>query len=259
MFPTRLCKCKRLALSVMLSALFAVVGTSVVNHSLAQGECVVQITPYFTEYYGDAILDGASAPIGTLIEASNSDDLQTGCFIVNVPGSYGYMRVYGADSDTGIPGMGSNEQVIFKVNGTLAGTMPVEVLWSNDKGQHQVDLNAVSGPDAVDDLNINIAGGNVELSWSDVGGIVNHYDVWRSPTPYFTPGDADTEKIAPSVAPNPGGTVNYLDTTHHLTEPGTNDYYKVLAKDGSNNASAGSNGVAAFDFALVPGDLPPES
>ena len=253
MFPTSSRKRKRLALSVMASVLLAVAFASIVSHTWAQGDCDVQITPYFTEYYGDVTFDGASAPIGTLIEAFNSDGVRTGCFIVNVPGSYGYMRVYGADSETGIPGMTFNEPVIFKVDGALADTVPTEVLWSNDKDQHQVDLSADSIPDAIDDLQINIVGDNVDLSWSDVGGTVDHYEVWRSPAPYFTSGDADSEKIAPNIAPNPGGLVSYSDTTHHLTEPETNDFYLVLAINGSNIASAESNRVAAFDFSLVPG------
>jgi len=92
----------------------------------------------------------------------------------------------------------------------------------------------------------------IQFSWTDVGGTVDHYEVWRSSTPYFTPGDAGTEHIA-DVAPASGGAVIFTDTTSHIGNPDVNDYYIVLAIDANGDASPLSEHVGGFDFALTPG------
>lgn len=107
-------------------------------------------------------------------------------------------------------------------------------------------------PQVVTDLSISEDAGQVHLEWTDVGRGVEHYEVWRSQSPYFTPGTASAELIAPDVPANPGGTVTYTDATSYLNNPDINDYYLVLAVK-SGRTSAASNPVAAFDYQLTPG------
>ncbi len=113
---------------------------------LAQGGCSVQGTPTFTEYNGSVVIDGQPAAIGTVVEAFNPQGVRAGCFVVNTSGFYGYMRVYGADANTGIPGMSFNQAVTFKINGLVAVSNPTPVIWSSDFAQHAVDLSAASIP-----------------------------------------------------------------------------------------------------------------
>lgn len=223
-----------------------------------QVSCTAQSTPYFTEYYGDVMVGGASAPIGAVVEAVNHQGVQAGCFVVTIPGIYGYMRVYGADAATGTPGMAGNEAVIFKVNGAVATSVPASMLWSGDNGQHEVDLSAQALPTAVENLEVEIdANGDVLLTWSDVGNSADHYEVWRSSAPYFSPVPEEGTLIAPNVPrpATPGDPVSFPDETgtSHLGNPDVNDTYVVLAVGAGGVKSLVSNRVAEFDFSLQPG------
>lgn len=217
--------------------------------------CNVRNTPYFTEYYGSVTIDGAPAPIGTVVEALNGQGVQAGCFVVTIPGLYGYLRVYGADGSTGTPGMGSNEVVTFRVNGAVATSTPAPVRWSDDKAQHQVGLSGQGVPSAVNNLTAQRADNGVKLTWTHVGGNVSHYEVWRSESPYFAPGAAGSAKISPNLPPptSPGAPVEFTDTASHAGNPDVQDYYVVLAIGANGQPSPASNRVAAFDFRLQPG------
>ena len=220
--------------------------------SRAQISCTVQGTPYFTEYFGALTVDGAAAPIGAVVEAVNAQGVQAGCFVVTIPGIYGYIRVYGADPATGTPGMANNEAVTFKINGAAATSAPSTVLWSGDKGQHAVDLSAQALPPRVEDVRAEVDGSAaITLSWTDVAGTADHYEVWRGASPYFPPQAPEGECTAPNV-PRPalaGDPVTYPVTG----DPAANDYYVVLAVTSSGVKSLVSNRVGVFDFALTPG------
>lgn len=236
---------------VLILALIIALGPSPVA-SRAQISCTVQSTPEFTEYFGALTVDGAAAPIGAVVEAVNAQGVQAGCFIVTIPGIYGYMRVYGADTATGTPGMASSEAVTFKVNGAVATSVPSGVTWSGDRGQHAVDLSAQALPPWVDDLRAEGDGGAaITLSWTDVAGTADHYEVWRGASPYFAPQAPTGECIAPNVSrPAQAGD----PVTQPVTgDPDSNDYYVVLAVTSSGVKSLASNRVGAFDFALTPG------
>lgn len=222
----------------------------------AQSGCQVQNTPYFTEYYGNVTVDGAPAPIGAVVEAFNGQGVRTGCFVVTFPGIYGYMRVYGADGSTGTPGMANNEVVVFRVNGGTATSTPAEVRWSDDKGQHQVHLASQAAPAAVTDLRAQRASNGLRLTWTHVGGSVDHYEVWRSASPYFSPGAGGSAKISPNIPPpagGPGAAMEFTDTSSHVGNPDVQDYYVVLVIGANGQASPVSNRVGEFDFGLTPG------
>ena len=220
--------------------------------SRAQISCTVQSTPEFTEYFGALSVGGAAAPIGAVVEAVNAQGVQAGCFIVTIPGIYGYMRVYGADTVTGTPGMASSEVVTFKVNGAVAASVPASVLWSGDRSQHAVDLSAQALPPRVDDLRAEGGGSAaITLSWTDVAGTADHYEVWRGASPYFAPQAPTGECVVSNVLrpEQPGDPVTQPVTG----DPDSNDYYVVLAVTSSGVKSLASNRVGAFDFALMPG------
>lgn len=218
--------------------------------------CNVQSTPEYTEYYGDVRIEGIPAPIGAVVEALNGQGVQAGCFVVTIPGLYGYMRVYGADPDTGTPGMVADEIVTFRVNGAVANSTPSPVPWSSDKGLHAVNLGAVAVPDAIDDLAATIdVDKNVVLTWTDVAGNVDHYEVWRGETPFFAPQAPWGTCIADNVARpgQSGGTVTFTDTADHLGNAAINDYYLILGVTAGGAKSPVGNRAGAFDFGLTKG------
>jgi len=110
-----------------------------------EAQCNVPSTPYFSEAYGSLTLNDQPAPVGTLVEALNPRGDVVGCFVVNSPGQYGLMRIYGEDTTASppIPGMRDAEVVAFRVNGALAVATPL-FYWQDDKSSHRVDLAAAT-------------------------------------------------------------------------------------------------------------------
>ncbi len=107
-------------------------------------------------------------------------------------------------------------------------------------------------PLAVADLRAARATGGVALRWTDLGGSVQRYEVWRSARPAFLPGDPDARRIDANVAPMPGGEVAFADANSHLGDPMVNDVYVVVAVV-AGQPSAPSNRVGEFDFGLTAG------
>jgi hypothetical protein len=110
--------------------------------SMPQSLCGdVQVTPRFTMLYGSATLEGVDVPVGTEVQAVTPRGEVAGCFVVNVPGQYGFMHVYGADPSATppIPGFQDGEPVHILINGFDA--TPQETLtWLDDESPHRLDL-----------------------------------------------------------------------------------------------------------------------
>jgi len=96
------------------------------------------------------------------------------------------------------------------------------------------------------DIATNAGVDGVDLSWSAVTAS-DHYQVWESSEPYFTP---DTRNDTP------------LDTTTSTTythsgslgDPATNHFYLITSVNPCGAASEYSQRVGEFDFALTPGN-----
>jgi hypothetical protein len=118
------------------------------SRSVIAGVCPpVSNTPLFTIVYGTVTLNGAAAPVGTVVEARSPRGDVVGCFVVSTAGNYGSMYVYGEDTSVSppVPGMRNGEVVAFRVNGAAATASP-ELVWHNDHDLHQVALSATSAP-----------------------------------------------------------------------------------------------------------------
>ncbi len=76
---------------------------------------------------------------------------------------------------------------------------------NNDSGHYYAYLESL--PDMAGGL---AQGGGVTLSWTHLGAIMDHYEVWRSTQPHFAPGDASSTKLA-DVPPPAGSTASYTD------------------------------------------------
>ncbi len=106
-------------------------------------------------------------------------------------------------------------------------------------------LSQVARVDAVP-ASILGAGVDAHLSWSAVSG-ASAYEVWRSASPYFSPGDAGSEQIATTAA------TSYTDA-NHVGDPATNYYYQIVAMEGDCPVGV-SERLGEFDFGLAAGAL----
>ena len=97
------------------------------------------------------------------------------------------------------------------------------------------------------DVSIYPSGSGVLMTWSYLADNTAGYEVWESPTPYFTPGDGGTTMVD-------SGDANTTSGTHSgaLGDSATNHYYFVAGYN-SIGQRALSNQVGEFDFALEPG------
>jgi hypothetical protein len=82
---------------------------------------------------------------------------------------------------------------------------------------------------------------DVRLTWSGTGV----FDVWRGTSPYFTPGDAGSERIG-------AGMTSPFTAAGVLGDPATNYTFLVLAQNACGSSDP-SNRTAEFDFSLTPG------
>ena len=78
------------------------------------------------------------------------------------------------------------------------------------------------GADELLRVTISLDGDDIRLDW--IHGTMNgSYELWRSTTPYFTPGDSGSSKLAEVMAV--GGTASYIDTGAAVS---SDSYYYVI-------------------------------
>jgi hypothetical protein len=212
---------------------------------------------------------GEPVPIGAQIVAFDPQGVPCGDMIVETVGWYGIMPCYGDDpSAPGDQGAVLGDILRFTIDGRAAKTEVVTlngaamapgtvVAWTPEKGLWQVNLHVLNGilPPAVPDLRAGTSANDVVLSWTDVGGSVHHYEVWRGSAPYFTPDTNEGTLLAASIPlpANTGDPISFVDHASHLGDVATQDYYVVLAVDIAGQKSVVSSYVGVFDFELLPG------
>lgn len=108
----------------------------------------------------------------------------------------------------------------------------------------------ICGPAPVTPLEIAIVSWHYAgLDWSAGGSPFNSYQLWRSTTPFFTPGAPGTTMIYE------GKKFRYLDKADGPTvgDPATNFFYVLRTLNCTGSSSADSYPVGEFDFSLTPG------
>jgi hypothetical protein len=201
----------------------------------------VQNTPSFTIAYGEFWWDGAATPVDRVVEAVSPRGDVVGCFLVTSSGYYGTMYVYGEDTSVtpAIPGMRSGEVVRFRTNGQYLLSTPA-LAWSNDRAMHKVDLT---------NLNISRSGTSLVLSWYGTNNEITRYEVWRSTNvPYFSPGSANTTKLADVTPPSTPGMMSFTNSSV-LGNVDINYFYLVRSVSTAGKNSDSSQ-VGEFEFRL---------
>ncbi len=212
-----------------------------------------------TIVWGNVTMDGAPAAAGTVVKMYSPRADVVGCWEVSTSGAYGMTYVYGEDASVSppIPGMRSGETIAFRVNGVAAAAVPA-LTWANDwqTTSHQVDLTATAPPPPVAPVVVAGRSGNaVTLTWTHASANVS-YQVWRDSAPYFTPGSSGTS-IASGMPPAPnctnGGGAILCTDAGAIGDPASNHFYVIRAFNAAG-ATADSNRVGEFDFAITPGN-----
>ena len=224
------------------------------NGALLQVDLVANTITPTNEWVGfysfSSAVDGLPLAAGSVVRGYNPRGVLAGEYIVEHVGWYGVMAVYRDDPNTPADeGLRSGEVVSFTVNGWPATPVgPDPATWTANGALLQVDLAQIS-PDPT--LVARKSDNDVILTWLSLGGNADHYEVYRSTQPYFTPDSPDAEWRADRPAPPLGGELSYQDDDV-LGEPGVSYFYLVRAAMGDHHYSA-SNHVGAFNFALRPG------
>ncbi|HHB90148.1 MAG TPA: DUF11 domain-containing protein [Anaerolineae bacterium] len=126
-----------------------------------------------------------------------------------------------------------------------------EVTVNSDTNQAMALTHICDNNVAAADAMISYAGDKkyTSFDWSLTGDIYVSYQLWRSESPYFTPGDAGTTLVWEG---HDFSTIDY-DSDFAIGNPDTNYYYQLRTLNCTGTASSDDNQSAEFDFALVPG------
>jgi uncharacterized repeat protein (TIGR01451 family) len=183
----------------------------------------------------------------------------------------------GGEDETGT--IGAN--YYYNGNGTMPdGTVDVWVGLKPDVKEfaYQATVNASAGENVINEAEVtvdattndahaltHVCGDNVTATdsdisfagykkftmfdWTNSGDIYKSYQLWRSETPYFTPGDTGSTLVWEG---KDFSTIDY-DSDLAISHPDTNYYYQLRTLNCTESASADDNQSAEFDFSLIPG------
>lgn len=126
----------KLIQKLLLFVILTVLGTSLV---MASPEA-----PEWVDFYGSVTINGNPAPIGTVVDAYDIDNVKCGTYTVGTIGMYGFLHVYRDDSSTPSIDEGANpgEAIRLTVNGIDATTTVISggLTWTVNGDQNNVDL-----------------------------------------------------------------------------------------------------------------------
>ncbi|MCX6033191.1 MAG: hypothetical protein NT169_28390 [Chloroflexi bacterium] len=222
---------------------------------VARGSGVTPTNTWMNLYSSHSTFAGAPIPTGAYVAVYDPQMTQCGEFTVTIAGKYGIMPCYGDDPTTGGDDEGplSGERLSFTINGAAVTPQPVArngtpvpagtpVTWSSGD-RWQVNLILPPRPP----VTITLLTNQLRLDWSFAGAEITTYEIWRSTTPYFAPGDPDAErrKAVPSAGP-----LNWAETGG-LGDPTVNYTYRVRSLNVLSQTVGMSQAVGEFEFTLV--------
>jgi len=112
----------------------------------ATGPCArVRVTPSSLLAYGAVTINGAPAPVGSVVEAVTPRGDVAGCVVVVEAGHYGLIELYGEDLDAVTPGWRVGEPIRWRVNGIEAESS-VALTWDDSGEVYPLDLSVAYSP-----------------------------------------------------------------------------------------------------------------
>lgn len=135
----------------------------------------------------------------------------------------------------------------YRVQGTYGQMKGVGRLQG---GAYLVNSGYWSPVPAAPALRVHKGDSSAALTWTNSGGSVIRYEVYRGTSPYLVPGSADAAKLVDAPPPAVGQEGSYEDATA-FDLPLTNYFYAVRIVD--LNGQPISNRSGTFNFALQPG------
>ncbi|MBP7962824.1 MAG: hypothetical protein KBG20_18450 [Caldilineaceae bacterium] len=156
--------------------------------------CVALPTPSGMDVFGTVTINGAPAPVGTVIQAINPRGDTVGCVTVVTAGAFPFVRVYGEDAGASppIPGMRDGERITFRVTGALAKSTPSIYWQEGGTVETALDAGPVDGQSLLLNPPWNLISLHVDppapLAQQVFGSIENRYDLALSETGVFIPG-----------------------------------------------------------------------
>jgi len=97
-------------------------------------------TPDFMTVYGQVRINGAPAPVGTVVQARTPKGEITAAVIVQQTGVLGYMHIFG-DPNGEIGAFQEGEALEFLING-LPAQASAQLTWENQEMSYSVDLSS---------------------------------------------------------------------------------------------------------------------
>jgi hypothetical protein len=221
----------------------------------ARGSSATPTSSWIDLYGMQASFAGVPIPAESTITASDPQGTRCAEFVVGAAGTYGIMPCYSDDPTTGTDeGPAPGERLHFAVNGVPATPQPVTrngavilagtpVTWTQNRDLWQVNLIVPPRPA----VKVTLGSTAVDLTWQLAAPDVTAYEVWRSPAPYFAPGDAASEQLGVMTAVST--TLSWSDPTG-VGDPAVNYTYRVRSVNATSQTLGISQAVAEFDYRL---------
>ena len=200
---------------------------------ISSGLADVSPTPWSTSFWGSVTYNEQPAPVGTVIDAFDPDDVHCGRFYVSTLGNYGFMSAYGDDPfSPEDEGAQYGELIRFEINGREATVISGNPYYE-DQAIKEVNLlatgNVAFSLVPIDNVVVGDPGTTVRVTVgvNNEGDGIDFYDVGSSSrhgwstidmldTAYADPGDTalvyfDVE--IPMFGPNMVDTVDFTVTS----------------------------------------------
>jgi hypothetical protein len=205
-------------------------------------------------YSSNSTMAGLPIPVGAKVAVFDPQGIRCGEQTVTISGHIApVMPCYGDDPlTTADEGPTYKEALHFTVDGLAAVVQAVSrnfepvppgtpLTWTN---QDVWEINLIVPQRFT--MTVKLESGEVRLSWPSAGADVALYEIWRATTPYFAPGDADTEQAGTVTA---ASSLNWSSAAG-VGDPELNYTYRLRSVNALSQVVGFSQAVAEFDFPL---------